>query len=288
MPVLCPNERVIENQQNYLRSLKRMGVKGFRLDAAKHMHPDYIKRVINKDIKRYVHVFGDIATSGGIESEEYGTFLEPFLKESGFGAYDFPLFNCLFNSFRYGGSLKTLINPLAFGQSLQPDRAITFVITHDIPHNQKRRHLIMDEIDEKLAYAYILGRDGGVPLVLSDHNESGDNRWLNAYKSPHLAAMLKFHNTCQGLPMQIIGAGDGFLIFKRGHTNTKGIVAINKCKYEQEYWINSGEHKLAPRQTYCDMLNPSSKFKVSEQWIRLVIPERSAKMWLQKKVLIQP
>lgn len=47
------------------------------------------------------------------------------------------------------------------------------MVTHDIPNNDVFLDLIMDEEDEWIAYAYILGRDGGVPLVYTDLDTSG-------------------------------------------------------------------------------------------------------------------
>ncbi|MGY0216403.1 alpha-amylase family protein [Endozoicomonadaceae bacterium StTr2] len=282
LPDLTDNSWVIEQQQHYLQALKDMGIRGFRVDAAKHMSLNHIKRVIAGDIGQGMHVFGEIITSGGAGNAEYTNFLKPFLERSDFGAYDFPLFNSIRNAFDYGGSLKTLVDPLAYGQALQPARAITFVTTHDIPNNQGFRYLIMDPADEQLGYAYILGRDGGVPLVYSDHNESGDKRWVDAWKAAPLTAMISFHNAVQGQPMKIIGSGDCFLLFSRGHSDAAGVVGINKCRNAQEYWVNTHEHKFFWNQPYVDVLNPADKFEVKSQWHRLYIPPRTAKMWLRQ------
>ena len=282
LPDLVNNAWVVEQQQNYLRSLRDMGVKGFRIDAAKHMPLEHVNQVITADIKHDMHIFGEIITSGGAGNSEYDRFLKPYLDGTGFAAYDFPLFSSLYNAFKIGGSLNLLVDPLAYGQALQPGRAITFVTTHDIPNNQGFRYLIMDETDEQLAYAYIMGRDGGVPLVFSDHNESGDNRWADAYRSGSLTAMLEFHRANQGQPMKIIGHGDCFLLFSRGESDATGVVGINKCEHGQEYWVNTQEHKFFWHQTYYDVLEPADTFIVSSQFHRLYIPGRKAKMWMRQ------
>ncbi|MFK0570820.1 alpha-amylase family protein [Endozoicomonas sp.] len=282
LPDLVSNGWVIEQQQNYLRSLRDMGVKGFRIDAAKHMPLEHINQVVTPDIKHGMHIFGEIITSGGAGSSEYDRFLKPYLEGTDFAAYDFPLFSSLFNAFNVGGSMDLLVDPLAFGQALQPERAITFVTTHDIPNNQGFRYLIMDKTDEQLAYAYIMGSDSGVPLVYSDHDESGDHRWVDAYKSAPLKAMLEFHNANHGQPVKIIGSGDCFLLFTRGETDATGVVGINKCEHGQEYWINTEDHKFSWYQTYFDVLDPSDTFTVTSQWHRLYIPGRKAKMWMRQ------
>uniref|UniRef100_UPI0038F67BEB hypothetical protein n=1 Tax=Streptomyces turgidiscabies TaxID=85558 RepID=UPI0038F67BEB len=68
----------------------------------------------------------------------------------------------------------------------------------------------MDEALESLAYSYILGRDGGVPLIYTDldtsriKNKSGQPRWLNAWYDPKIIAQIEFHNRMHGLPMVMI------------------------------------------------------------------------------------
>ncbi len=49
---------------------------------------------------------------------------------------------------------KSLINPYCFGQALSNMRAITFVVTHDIPNNEVFLEHVMDEVDERLAHAF--------------------------------------------------------------------------------------------------------------------------------------
>ena len=66
---------------------------------------------------------------------------------------------------------------------MEPRRSITFAITHDIVLNEGFRHLIMNEVDEKLANAYLLASGKTTPLVYSDHAESGEVRWVDAYKN---------------------------------------------------------------------------------------------------------
>lgn len=140
---VCPN--VIEQQRAYLNALKALGVKGFRIDAAKHMTLEHLKQVWTDEITRDVHIFGEIITDGGATVEEYELFLEPYLKETRLGAYDFPLFSTIFKAFSKKGSFKSLIDPYCFGQALSNGRAITFAVTHDIPNNDVFLDLVMDE-----------------------------------------------------------------------------------------------------------------------------------------------
>lgn len=231
LPTLKVCDYVITQQQSYLKALKRLGVKGFRIDAAKHMTLEHLQRVWSKDITENMHVFGEIITDGGATEEEYELFLQPYLEKTSLGSYDFPLFNTIFDVFQENGNIESLIDPYCFGQALVNFRAITFVITHDIPNNDSFKDLILSEQNEYLAYAYILGRDGGVPLIYADLNTSGiegknqQPRWVNAWKNKRMQQMIKFHNYVHGEPMIPILSNQDLLVFARGD---KGIVVINK------------------------------------------------------------
>lgn len=287
LPDLTPNKRVIDQQQAYLKSLKSLGVKGFRVDAAKHMSTEHINRVFTPDIKSNVHVFGEIITSGGAGTGEYDNFLKPYLQQTGHSAYDFPLFSTIFTAFKPSGSLSQLVDPLAYGQALQPQRAVTFVTTHDIPNNQGFRYLIMDPVDETLAYAYLMGRDGGVPMVFSDHNESAEQhpedsgRWQNAYQSSHLRNMVHFHNRSQGQPMKMIAHNDCALLFTRGRVDAQGIVGINKCGFSQSFPVDTGQVKFFWFRNYRDVLDSSAEsIHIASKHYSFSIPARTARMWL--------
>lgn len=231
LPKLKACSYVIEQQRSYLKALKKMGVMGFRIDAAKHMTLDHLQRVWTEDITENMHIFGEIITDGGAIKEEYQLFLQPYLEKTTLGAYDFPLFSTVFEAFQKEGSLVSLIDPYCFGQALFNFRAITFVITHDIPNNDSFRPLILAEQDEWLGYSYILGRDGGVPLIYTDLNPSnilncdGKPRWIDLWKDPRMAKMITFHNHVHGEAMIPLIAEKELLVFARGE---KGIVIINK------------------------------------------------------------
>ena len=278
LPDLDANNWVVEQQKSYVKKLKSFGVTGFRVDAAKHMTNYHINAVFTPEIKANVHVFGEIITLGGAGQGDYDNFLVPYLNQTGHAAYDFPLFNQMFNALKFAGSMSSLVDPTAYGQALAGDRAITFSVTHDIPLNQGFRHQIMDETDEKLANAYVFGRDGGLPLVYSDHNESGDNRWIDFYKRGDIKGMLKFHNGTQGQRMQVINHNDCMILFKRDHA---GVVGINKCGNGQDVWVNTAKDNLYWHRNYRDVLSNDVQ-NISSQWHKFYLPARSARMWLME------
>jgi len=136
--------------------------------------------------------------------------------------------------------------------------------------------------DEHLAYAYLFGRDGGVPLVYSDHNESSASedrdRWLDAYKRPDIVQMIRFHNAVHGEPMHILYETDVLLVFRRGD---KGIVAINKST--SDHWATFSTWGLTNPGTYLDLIH-QFKMTLTGNTFTLFVPPRTAQMWLLKEV----
>lgn len=254
LPTLKDSPYVIEQQKAFLLALKSLGIQGFRIDAAKHLTLNHIKQVWSEEVIQDMHIFGEIITDGGATKQEYQLFLQPYLAETQLSAYDFPLFQTLFNAMADNGDLATLVDPYCFGEALSKDRAVTFSITHDIPNNQVFRSLVMADQREALAYTYLLGRDGGVPLIYSDLNTSGivngdgQPRWQNQWYEPEMTGKIEFHNRMHGLPMKTVQVDKEFLAFTRGE---KGLVALNKSSSERQFtfatsqkWLDllSGEH----------------------------------------------
>lgn len=274
LPDLDPNDWVRQQQRNYLSGLKDMGVKGFRVDAAKHMTNWHMNEVFTSSIKNGMHVFGEVITSGGANTSEYQNFLGPYLDGTDHDAYDFPLLNAMRDALSYGGSLTLLENPEAYGNALQGTRAVTMPITHDIPTNDGFRYLIMSENNEHLAYAYVLGRQDGAPMVFSDETGTDNNRWVDDYRQSDITAMVRFHNQVQGQSQDTIYSDDCVLAFRRGK---EGVVGINKCDSERWVELNTNDRYYWYR-TYRDSLTGSTFYIDSgSEWIR--IPASSARMW---------
>jgi len=280
LPDLDPNNWVVSQQKLYLQALKDMGVKGFRIDAVKHMSQYQIDQIFTQEITSGMHVFGEVITSGGKGDSSYESFLAPYLNATNHSAYDFPLFASIRAAFSYSGGMNQLHDPLAYGQALDSHRAITFTITHDIPTNDGFRYQIMDEKSEELAYAYILGKDGGTPLIYSDElpdDEDKDNgRWADVWNDSKMVNMIKFHNQMQGQAMQVLYSDQCLLVFKRGK---EGLVGINKCGEERAHTIDTYQHEFNWYQEYKDTLSNASEV-VSSRYHTLTIPAQTARMFM--------
>jgi len=276
LPDLDLNDWIVLQQRTCLKSLNDLGFDGYRVDAMKHMPIRHLERVFNTEDMRGKFIFGETLTSN---DHEEALFLNPLLKVTSFPCYDFPLQETLRRVFSPPGSLRELVNPAAFGQALPWYRAVTVAITHDIPNNDGFRGLALEAQDEYLAHAYLLGRDGGVPLIYSDNNQSAQkypedlDRWANAWMRNDITSMIRFHNAVHGTPQRSLFEADGFFVFCRGD---RGIVAINKTDDWQHptIWTWGLCHG-----TYSCQLH-GYQMEVSGDTFSFAIPPRQAQMWL--------
>lgn len=279
LPDLKSSDWVNSQRRQYIEALYDLGVRGFRIDAAKHMTIDTIKNIIPDQIANNAHIFAEIITAGGTTDSEYNLYLKPYLQQlsASFGAYDFPLLNIIGKSFKPSGKLSDLANPYETGNALEKRRAVTVVVTHDIPYNSGFRYLIMDPTDEKLAYVYIMGRDGGVPMVFDDSSdfETDGARWVGAWEDPWIKNTLTFHNLMQGKEMEMLYADKCSLLWRR---EEDGIVGINKCGDEQQISVDT-RFKFKWNLDYRDALGSNDIVNISSSNYTFTIPARNARMW---------
>jgi alpha-amylase len=281
-----PNRNwVNEQRKQYIQALYDLGVRGFRIDAAKHMPNGAIRFFVPTEIADNSHVFAEIITSGGSTSGDYQQFLEPYLRDlpRQFRAYDFPLLNALKQTFSFGQPLSDVAFPYSTGNALENSRAVTVVVTHDIPYNAGFRHLIFDEaavssVDEDLAYVYIMGRDGGTPLVFDDQSDgrSNNGRWRDVWNSDRMKRMIAFHNRMQGKPMEVLAADACTLLWRRAED---GIVAINKCDEERAVSVDT-RFRFKWNHPYRDSLTGNLLPEIKGPSYTFRLPARSGSLWI--------
>ncbi len=276
LPDLDLNDHVVNQQRECLRALNSLGFDGYRVDAVKHLPGEHIHRVFESGDLQGRFLFGESLTANDREEQ---LFLWPLLDETAMSFYDFPLHETIRRAFAPGGSLRELVDPAAYAQALPWTRAVTISVTHDIPNNDVFRWQLLDKQDEFLATVYIMARDGGLPLLYSDHNESADrfpqdhDRWANAWERADTVAMLAFHNAVHGQPQWPLYEDDGFLVLARGNS---GFVAINKTGDWHSATIRTGGlNKGAYR-----CLLHRHLMRVESDPLRFAIPPRQAQLWL--------
>ena len=271
LPDLNYGDWTVNQQRQYVMALKKLGISGMRIDAAKHMTFEQIDRIFTPKVKKGLHLFGELITHGGRGHLEYDRFLKPYLDRTDHSAYDFPLFMTIRSAFEFHGSFSLLRSPEYREQALQPERAISFAVTHDIVQNDGFRHLIMHPVDEMLAYGYLIASGKTIPLVYSDHGESGkDTRWIDAYKADYLAKMIKFHNMMKNEESSVLFDSNCMIFIKRGQ---RGFVGVNKCGEDIEVKVDKSQ--LSKFTVYEEMMSKSSE-KTSGIF---TIPARSVALW---------
>lgn len=276
LPDLDLNQWVIDQQQTCLRVLNRMQIDGYRVDAIKHLPESHIKSVFETADMAGKFVFGEALTSN---DQEERVFLWPLFYDTGISFYDFPLHETLRRTFSPSGSMRELVDPAALGQALPWSRAVTFSVTHDMPNNDGFRGVMLQKQDEYLVNAYLMGRDGGVPLVYSDNNQSAwkypedRDRWVNSWMREDITAMIRFHNAVHGMQQHSLFEDDGFIVFARGDC---GIVAINKT----DLWQHPTIWTWGMRQGAYRCQIHGYVMDVSGDYFTFDIPPREAQMWL--------
>lgn len=276
LPDLVLSIAVVQEQIECLQELVDLGFDGFRADAVKHLPVDHVTAVFQSNPVADKFVFGETLT---FDRSQNIAFLLPIIEETSLACYDFPLQQTMKQAFQAGGSLRSLVDPAAAGNALPWYRAVTFSVTHDVPNNDGFRGMLLDPQDEYLANAYVLGRDGGVPLIYSDRGESTGShpedggRWQECWKRYEIVQMIGFHNAVQGTPQRSLWDDDGFLVFARGD---RGIVAINKTDAWasptiQTQGLRWGGYRCQIHQHLMQLQGEQFQFS---------IPPRQAQLWL--------
>lgn len=276
LPDLVLSIAVVREQIHCLEALVAVGFDGFRVDAVKHLPMDHVRDVFQSKPLHGKFVFGETLTFDDRQNDE---FLWPVIRSTAMSCYDFPLQQTLLQAFRPSGSMRALVDPAAHGDALPWDRGVTFTVTHDVPNNDGFRGMLLDPHDEHLAYAFVLGRDGGVALVYSDHGESARKypsdrgRWDGCWSRYDIVQMLRFHNAVQGQDQRSLWENDGCIAFARGD---KGIVAINKTSdwahIEIPTWgLRWGAYRCQIHQHLMHL--EGERFQIA-------VPPRQAQMWL--------
>lgn len=191
--------------RNYLQKLANLSADGFRFDAAIHIEPGFYSDVLSAVPGKFA--FGEIIKERPSHFAAWRA-----IQEMDF--YDFPLTKTMREAFAFGGDLRTLKNPKASDQALDGPKAVTFVRNHDIDRGQaddrgldpggrqtfgigwdEAAHTL-DRTDVHLAYAYLFGREDGLPYVFVDMNTLPPAEQDDRFDDPFVVAGIRFHNLC--------------------------------------------------------------------------------------------
>ncbi len=231
------SSEVREQAKKYMEKLAfDLKADGFRFDAIKHIEPGYFEYIL-KDIPHQKfatdskYIYGEI-----IDGNPKAGYIYDYINK-GLDVTDYPLEIKMVQAFRYGGDLRSLINPA----KLPGLNAVTFARTHDTAFDKDRPRdlcivpnqsdLCFDdsgdpqtEKDTFLGIAYVLSIQEGFPLI---YRYDAENPTVLAGVKFHEDKKIKdqpqyFRNGDEIAP----GANNPNLLFtERGD---KGITMINK------------------------------------------------------------
>lgn len=293
------NEKVQDIQSDYLVKLWNLGVRGFRMDAVKHIHTDSMKAIKEKfakkidqnanDIYWIQEVIGNSSEAAGIQPGNYvqnGTVTEFGFKSE---------MNQYFKD--KVAKLKGLNERLS--KDLASKDANVFVTNWDTARNQGAL-TYKDGAKYQLANAFMLAYDYGTPRLLSDykwddgHNDDGapgatvasvpdvdmnkecstnNSVWNCEQRWTSTRGMIAFHNyvgDAEVTDWQDDG-GDN-IAFSR---DDRGFIAINNGKKEKDVTYTTS---LADGE-YCDVyatMDCSKTVTVKGGKVETKVPARSA------------
>ena len=270
----------------YLIELARLGVAGFRIDAAKHIQPvelDAIIGILNRTMsaegKPAPYVFGEVIDHGGEAiraSDYYG------IGYASGGASDITEFRFrgVGNKFLGLGGQKladlSSFSPGAW-QLMPSDKAVVFLENHDTQRSDGIGY--RDGTVFRLANVWMLAQPYGYPSVLSSYafdrnsqvgrdagppsNAAGETnrvscaasfetatigQWICEHRDPVITRMIAFRRIVAGTDLnRPWDNGGNAIAFSRGD---KGFVAINRESQQVSATIATG----MAAGNYCDVL----------------------------------
>jgi len=272
---------------DYLAVLARLGVTGFRIDAAKHIQPvelDGIISLVNQTLQAesrpVPYYFGEVIDYGGeaVKTSDYFG-----LGHSSGGAADITEFKFRGAGYKFLGSngqKPAQLNPNGapgnqFSESawgLMPaDKAVVFLDNHDTQRSDGISY--RDGATYRLANIWMLAQPYGYPSVMSSYafdqtTQSGRDagppatapgcaasietaalgQWVCEHRDPAIARMVAFRRFVTGTA-QGNWWDDGAYAIAFARTG-KGFIAINR----EAYAVTHNFDTSLPAGNYCDVL----------------------------------
>jgi alpha-amylase len=280
--LLLSKDYVMDKIVEYLNRLINIGVAGFRVDAAKHMWPNDLNKLIGKLTNLPSRIFGD-GKRPFVYFEVIDLGGEP-IKNTDY------TWIARVSEFRYGKSLSEVVRK-KFGQKLRylnnfgtgwgmiPDGDAQIMIDN---HDNQRGHgaggdilTFFDSRLYKIATAFMLAWPYGYPVIMSSYNfnrandaqgppsDSNGNTnnvpinadlscgggWICEHRWRQIYNMVRFRNTAASQTVQNWwDNGNNQIAFSRGN---KAFIAINN----DDFALNQALQTGLPQGQYCDIIS---------------------------------
>ncbi len=266
------NGSVQQKLADYMIGLLRMGVVGFRIDAAKHIAPADLEQIMAK-LPENTWVLQEVIRGTGepIQPEDYigwgDVFEFGYARALGKGVATGPI----------SGFLQTSLRK----RMVTSDKAITFVSNHDTERNGETASYKLNSNDFAIATALMLADPYGKPMLYSGYafsqrdqgpNYLADGRvqdvecaadsspqltyldytdgdWVCQHRWPSTLNMIQFRDATAGQPMTDIFKGGRILGFGRGEA---GYIFAN---LDNDPYDKAPLQTSMPAGTYCDVIS---------------------------------
>ncbi|XP_055855012.1 alpha-amylase 1-like [Episyrphus balteatus] len=282
---------VQEKIANFLNSLTAIGAAGFRVDAAKHMYPQDLKKIysrlnpLSKELRLADNAYPFIYQEVG----DYWKFNYSFL-----GAVtEFAHPTNMAKFFKGASNANALKNYGGPHMGMLPtESALIFVDNHDLQRQNSYTLNYKSPREFTAAYVFTLAHPYGIPRVMSsfdfssdqdgpphdqsfniesprfDANEQCKNGWVCEHRWPAIANMIAFRNSVGNSPLTNFKADDskGTVSFCRGK---KGFVLISAGSHD----INEKVATCLPPGVYCDSVAQNSVNKKCARSAQIVVNE---------------
>jgi alpha-amylase len=291
---------------DYLLMLARLGVAGFRIDAAKHIQQvelnDILARMnstLTAEGRQLPYVFLEVIGGSGEALSPRDYFGEGY---SSGGAADITEFTFVGvgNKFRgINGEHISQLNPNGppgsqFSEAawgiMPSNKAVVFLQNHDTQHSCGISYRDGDVF--RMANVWMLAQPYGYPSILSSYAFScppensmgppsdaqgwttavtcGDGQWVCEHRDPSILNMVSFRHVVAGSDINHWwDNGANAIAFSRG---TRGFVAINNGTNPLDTTVSTG----MAAGTYLDLLTSSSVVVDAVGAIHLTLSPRSA------------
>jgi alpha-amylase len=280
--LVLSKDYVSDKIAEYMNRLISIGVAGFRIDAAKHMWPNDLNKLISK--------------LNNLPSSIFGDNKQPFIYFEVIDLGGEPIKNTDYtwigrvSEFRYGkflsevvrkqfGQKLTYLNNFGMGWGMIPDGDAQIMIDN---HDNQRGHgaggdvlTFFDSRLYKIATAFMLAWPYGYPVIMSSYNfnrndnsqgppsdsngntnsvvinadQSCGGGWICEHRWRQISNMARFRNTAEFQSVQNWwDNGNNQIAFSRGN---KAFIAINNDDYGLDQWLQTG----LPQGQYCDVIS---------------------------------
>ncbi|XP_073971162.1 alpha-amylase 1-like isoform X1 [Rhodnius prolixus] len=261
---------------NYLNTLLKLGVGGFRVDAAKHMWPAQLKEIYDQ--------LDDLSTDAGFSAGSRPFIYQEVIDYGGeaIKATEYTDFGHV-TEFRYGIELSRAFrgkNLLKWLRSFGPDwnlmpskSALVFIDNHDTQRSGGDFLTYKDSRKYKMAVGFMLSWPYGTKRVMSSFDFSSrdqgpphnpdmtikdvtinpdmtcNNGWICEHRWRQIYNMVGFSNIVKGTFVENFwDNGSNQIAYCRGN---KGFIAINGNNYD----LNQTLMTCLPAGLYCDIIS---------------------------------